>query len=66
MCGYFTTRRLEDGSTKTFYNGYFGFVRPDGATVNAEGICFDGLFLSFLDKDLTIRSIPCWNPVAPP
>tara|TARA_B100000459_G_C8447191_1_gene144265 strand:- start:47 stop:370 length:324 start_codon:yes stop_codon:yes gene_type:complete len=45
MCGYFTTRRLEDGSTKTFYNGYFGFVRPDGATVNAEGICFDDLFL---------------------
>ena len=45
MCGYFTTRRLEDGSTKTFYNGYFGFVRPDGALVNAEGICFDDLFL---------------------
>ena len=44
MCGYFTHTYL-DGSTETFYNGYFGFVRPDGALVNAEGICFDDLFL---------------------
>ena len=44
MCGYFTHTYF-DGSTETFYNGYFGFVRPDGAIVNIEGICYDDLFL---------------------
>jgi hypothetical protein len=44
LCGAFTSRRL-DGSTATYYNGWYGFVRPDAATLDAEGICRDDLFL---------------------
>ena len=40
LCGAFTSRRL-DGSTATYYNGWYGFVRPDAATLDAEGICRD-------------------------
>ena len=48
ICGYFATRKL-DGSTETYYNGYYGFVRPDAATLDAEGICRDDLFLHPVD-----------------
>lgn len=44
LCGSFTSRRL-DGTVATYYNGWYGFVRPDTAMLNDEGICREDLFL---------------------
>lgn len=44
LCGSFTSRR-EDGSSATYYNGWYGFVRPAGAALDGTGICRDDLFL---------------------
>ena len=54
LCGAFTSRRL-DGSTATYYNGWYGFVRPDQPLLRDRGPHRGDLFLHPSDAELGWR-----------